>query len=104
MRAPSAIPQTLDVQLALGHTNFEANIHGISSPDDNGVKRDGCIELGNVGALALGTSATVDNQVPDDHNEGNAGNGVPSPLRRVGLGAVSSEKTGQDHDDISQDL
>lgn len=39
--------------------------------------------------------------MPDDDQVGNAGNGVPSPLLCGALGAVSSEETGQDHDEVS---
>jgi hypothetical protein len=43
----------------------------------------------------------VESQVPDDNEVGNASNGVVSPLGWVGVGAESSEETGEDHDHVS---
>lgn len=41
--------------------------------------------------------------MPEDKDEGNAGDGVPAPLLRSVLGAEGSKETSQDHDDISSD-
>ncbi len=42
-------------------------------------------------------------ELPDDNEVGNAGNGVPAPLLGGALRAEGSEETGQDHDDIGND-
>ena len=47
----------------------------------------------------MGTA--VDDELPDNDEVCNAGNGVPAPLLWCALRAEGSEETSQDHDDIS---
>ena len=84
---------------AIGHTPDD----WVDEPDDDGVRGDGAVELAQVGALLAGLRTAVEDEVPDDHEEGNAGDGVPAPALWVALGAVGSEETGQDHDDVGGD-
>jgi hypothetical protein len=101
-RAPSAKPQTLSI-VSAADERVLSNVHGVGGPEDESVASNGKEERGNLVALGLDGSATVDGKVPDDEEVGNAGNGVPSPLGRGALGAESSEESGQDHDNIGED-
>lgn len=73
----------------------------VDEPDDDGVGRDGAVELAKIGAFGASLGTTIENKVPDDDEEGNAGNGIPTPALWVVLRAVGSEQASQDHDDIS---
>lgn len=75
-------------------------LHGVGSPENEGVGADGNEEGTELLALDTGVGTTVDDQVPDNKDVGNAGNGVPSPLLGSFLRAESSEETGQDHDQV----
>lgn len=79
------------------------NLHWVDSPDDEGEATDGSEEVANLTTLGGSSGAAMDNELPDDNQVGNAGNGVPSPLLWSSLRAESSEETGQDHDQVSND-
>ena len=81
----------------------QINVHGVGSPEDQGESSNRSKERGDLATLSHSLSTAVKSQVPDDDEVGEAGNGVVSPLGWVVLGAESSEKTGQDHDDVSND-
>lgn len=51
--------------------------NGVSGPDEDGEAGDGRVELANVVATGGSESTAVDDEVPDDDEEGNAGNSVP---------------------------
>lgn len=76
------------------------HLHGVGSPENGGVDRDGDKEAAELLALGAGVGSTVETQVPEDKDEGNAGDGVPAPLLRSVLGAESSEETGENHENI----
>lgn len=82
-------------------TVSKAPNNGVGSPEKESVAGNGKEERGNVLALGLDSSTTVDTEVPDNNEVGEAGNGVPSPLGRGTLRAESSEQAGEDHDQIS---
>lgn len=77
------------------------DLHGVGGPEDEGVCGNGKEERGDVLALGLDGSAAVDSELPDNNEVGKAGNGVPSPLSRGALRAESSEKTSENHDQVS---
>lgn len=77
------------------------DLHRVDGPDDKSETGNGSEELANLATLGHGVSAAVNGEHPDDDEVGDAGNGVPAPLLRSALGAVGSEETGQNHDDIS---
>ena len=79
------------------------NLHGVGSPEEEGVAGNGKEERGDVLALALDGGTAVDTKVPDDNEVGKAGNGVPSPLGGCALRAESSEETSENHDQVSND-
>lgn len=78
-------------------------LHWVGSPEDEGETTNGSKEAAYLATTSASGLASIDNKLPDNNEVGNAGNGVPSPLLRSTLGAESSEETGQDHDDISDD-
>jgi len=75
----------------------------VGSPDDKGEGGDHGEEVSNLLALGVSSLATTNGELEDDNKEGNAGNGVPSPLLRSTFVAKGSKETGQDHDDIGND-
>lgn len=76
------------------------NLHRVDSPDDEGEATNGSEEVANLATLGGGGVAAVDNELPDDNEVGNAGNGVPAPLLGGLLRAERGEKAGEDHDDV----
>ena len=76
------------------------NLHGVGSPEDGSVGSDGDEESAELVTLGAGVGATVKAKVPEDEDEGNAGNCVPAPLLGGLLRAEGSEKAGEDHDDV----
>jgi len=58
----------------------------VGGPDEDCVKRNGSIEFANFASLGLRCETPVVNKVPDDDEEANASNCIPSPL--VTLGAT----------------
>jgi hypothetical protein len=86
----------------MGHV-FRKYLHRVDGPDDKSEASDRGKELANLATLGHGVGAAVDGEHPDDNEVGNAGNGVPAPLLRSALVAVSGEETSQNHDDISND-
>ncbi len=76
------------------------HLHRVDGPDDEGEATNGGEEVADLATLAHGHSTAVDDQVPDDDEVGEAGNGVPAPLLGGVLGAESSEETGHNHDDV----
>jgi hypothetical protein len=79
---------------------FERYLHRVDGPDDKSEASDRGKELANLATLGHGVGAAVNGEHPDDNEVGNAGNGVPAPLLRGALTAVSGEETGKNHDDI----
>ena len=79
---------------------LEFNLHRVDGPDDEGEATNGAEELGDLATLGLGEVAAVVDELPDDNEVGNAGNGVPAPLLGGLLRAEGSEKAGEDHDDV----
>ena len=84
--------------------SYEANgcgyLHGVRSPENESVGSNGGEESAELVALGPGVGTTVDAKVPEDKEEGNAGEGVPAPLLGSLLRAKASKQTGKDHDDI----
>ena len=76
---------------------------GVDGPDDESETSNGGEEVANLATLGHGLATTVDGELPDDDEVGNACDGVPSPLLGSALGAESGEQTGEDHDDVGDD-
>jgi len=74
----------------------------VGSPDEKGVEGDGGEEFASLAALCGSLWAAIDNEVPDDEEVGDAGNGVPAPFLG-GVVTICGEEAGQDHDEISED-
>lgn len=79
------------------------NLHGVDGPDDEGEAADGGEEVANLAALGSGGVAAVEDELPDDDEVGNAGNGVPAPLLGGLLRAERGKEAGEDHDDVGDD-
>lgn len=77
--------------------------YGVDGPEDEGEAGNGGEELANLAALAKGSGAAVDGELPDNDEVGNAGNGVPAPLGGSVLTAKGSKETGEDHDQVGND-
>ena len=89
--------------MLLGQSWLVFNLHWVDSPDDQSEATDGSEEVGDLAALVGSSATSVDEELPDDDQVGNAGNGVPAPLLWSALSAESSEETSEDHDDVGDD-
>jgi hypothetical protein len=100
--AISNSPDTMiiSVQVLVGK---RGNSHWVGSPDDNRKACNGQEEGADLVTLSLSLGSAVDSQVPDDHEVGDASDGVPAPLLGGTLTSESGEQTGQDHDDVRND-
>ena len=78
-------------------------LHWVDGPDDKSEASNGSEEVADFTALARGRTTAVNNQVPDDEQVSNAGNGVPAPLLWSALRAESGEQAGEDHNNVSDD-
>jgi len=78
------------------------NLHWVHGPEDEGEAGDSLKEGSSLGVLGLDCSTTVNGELVDDNQVGNASNGIVSPFGALVV-AKSSKETGQDHDDISND-
>jgi hypothetical protein len=78
-------------------------LHWVRSPDNKREACNGGEEGADFLALGLSLSPSIDSEMPDDDQESDARNGVPSPLLGGTLASESSKEAGQDHDDISDD-
>ncbi len=78
------------------------DLHGIDGPEDQGEPTNGGEEGGGLVILLHGGLTTVDGELVDDDQVGNASHGVPAPLGRL-VDGESSEETGEDHDDVRHD-
>jgi hypothetical protein len=78
----------------------QSNLHRVDSPDDEGEATDGSEEVANLATLGGGSVAAVEDELPDNDEVGNAGNGVPAPLLGGLLRAERGEETSEDHDDV----
>lgn len=76
-------------------------IHWVDSPEDQSEASNGSEESLGLSILVSGGGTTIESELVDDDEVGNASNGVPSPLGSVGLVTEGSEETGEDHDQIS---
>ena len=76
------------------------NLHGVDSPDDEGEATNGSEEVANLATLGGGSVAAVEDELPDNDEVGNAGNGVPAPLLGGLLRAERGEEASEDHDDV----
>ena len=79
------------------------NLNWVDSPDDDSEASDGGIEAANLTTLGRSSSTSVDDELPENDQVGNAGNGVPAPLLWSALRAEGSEETSQDHDHVGDD-
>jgi hypothetical protein len=77
-----------------------ANLHGVDGPDDEGEATDGGEEVANLATLGGSSVAAVENELPDNDEVGNAGDGVPAPLLSGLLRAERGEETSKNHDDV----
>lgn len=79
---------------------LQSNLHGVDSPDDEGEATNGSEEVANLATLGGGGVAAVVDELPDNDEVGNAGNGVPTPLLGSLLRAERGEETSENHDDV----
>ena len=79
---------------------IKINLHGVDSPDDKGEATNGSEEVANLATLGGSGVAAVIDELPDNDEVGNAGNGVPAPLLGGLLRAEGSEETSENHDDV----
>lgn len=79
------------------------DLHWVDSPDDDGETSNGGIKATNLATLGCGRRTTGNDEMPEDEDVGNAGNGIPAPLLWSVFRAEGSEETGQDHDKIGND-
>lgn len=82
------------------HFLIKANLHGVDGPDDEGEATNGSEEVANLATLGGGGVAAVVDELPDNNEVGNTGNGVPAPLLGGLLRAERGEETGENHDDV----
>lgn len=101
------MPQTLMTLLAripfLGFVRSWCGtcyLHRVDGPDDEGEATNGSEEVADLATLGDSGVAAVVDELPDDDEVGNAGNGVPAPLLGGLLRAEGGEETGEDHDDV----
>lgn len=73
--------------------------HWVDGPEDKGETSDGSEESLGLSILAGSSTSAVDDELVDNDEVSNAGPCVPAPLLTI-TGAVGSEETSQDHDDI----
>jgi hypothetical protein len=79
-----AIGDTPDTEKSVsGHSvadEWRSNLHGVDGPDDEGEATNGSEEVADLATLGGGSVAAVEDELPDNDEVGNAGNGVPAPL------------------------
>lgn len=104
VREPSANPQMLEKnRLAFFSCNlFELSLHRIEGPENQGESTNSGKKSAGLGVLRLSHSTSINGQLVDDHEVGNACNTVVSPLVITVVGQ-GSEETGQNHDNIGND-
>lgn len=78
------------------------DLHWVDSPEDQGEPTDGGKEGGGLFVLLHGDLTAIEGELVNNDQVGNASHGVPAPLGRL-VDGESSEETGEDHDDISND-
>ena len=76
--------------------------HWVHGPENESESGNSAEECSSLGILVLDNATAVDSKLIDDHEIGNASHGIPTPLGTL-LDGESSEKAGQDHDDVSND-
>ena len=104
LRDPSAIPQMLvHISYFLDKTRVgELGIHGVDGPQNQSETSNSAEEGGGLGILAHDNTTTVEAELVDDGQVGDASNGIPTPFWSF-LKSEGGEEAGQDHDDISDD-
>ena len=75
-------------------------LHWIDGPEDQGEPGNGAEESSGLLVLILNDTTAVEGELVDNDQVGDAGHGVPPPFGAL-LDSESSEKTGQNHDHIS---
>lgn len=76
------------------------HLHWVDGPQDESETSNGREESSGLLVLACNGTTSVPCELVDNDEVGNASNSIPSPLGSV-LNGESSEETGQDHDEIS---
>ena len=77
-------------------------LHWVDSPEDQSETSNRGEESGGLLILVLYHTAAVDTKLIDDDQVGEARHSIPTPLGAC-LDGESSEETGQNHDDVSDD-
>lgn len=91
------------IQLAKPYRNSHfTNLHWVHGPEDQSEAGNSLEERGSLRILVLDRGATVNGELVDDNEIGDASNGVVSPFGALVV-AKGSKETGQDHNDISND-
>ena len=75
-------------------------LHWIDGPKDQGVSGNGAEKGSGLLVLVLNDTTAVEAELVDNNQVGDASHCVPTPFGAL-LDSKSSEKTGQDHDHIS---
>jgi hypothetical protein len=71
----------------------------VQSPEDQGEATNGSKELAGAVILAQDCATTGDDQLPEDNEIGEAGDGIPAPLLAISA-AEGGEETSENHDYI----
>jgi hypothetical protein len=98
-----SVGNDLSINASLAGTVGNTPDNGVGSPEDGSVGSDGDEESAELVTLGAGVGATVKAKVPEDEDEGNAGNCVPAPLLGSVLSAESSKQTSKNHDQVGND-
>lgn len=77
-------------------------VHGVNCPKNQGEACNGTKEGGGRRVLALDDTTSIEAELINNDQVGNASHGIPSPLWTL-LDGEGGEETGQDHDDICND-
>ena len=75
-------------------------IHWVDGPKDEGEASNGGKEGGGLLVLALYDTATIETELIDNDQVGNACHGIPSPHGSLIVDGEGGKETGQDHDEI----
>lgn len=98
----NSVGNDFDIQTNKTATIGDTPDNWVGGPENEGESGQSTEESLGLTILASSSTSAIDDDLVDNDEVGNASPGVPSPLLALGV-AVSSEETGQDHDDISDD-
>lgn len=100
-RAISDTPDAKQSQSPRCYDGAGSDIHWVDSPEDESKAPNGSVEGSGLLILGLGSLASVEGDLVDDDEVGNAGHGVPTPLGGL-INLESGEEPSEDHDNVSE--